>query len=497
MLSEYSPAVRDGRAKDLILPGWFFPPSISPLAGSLILALIHVDPQQRFTAAEALRHPWSTGEGRPGSPDALSVRNQTQGMKNLLLEEGKDKEKLKPKVHNKEQREKRNSAPSPYCLSAAQTTQVSQASTPRINKPKSPPKSPPISPPATVISVQFPATQRSGSPDRNSPTRFALASVATALASFSREVVEVVIPEEIIITEEIRHIRPQQSDVRVISDENLIHRVDSVSITLIEPFNQQVQAVTRNRTSQTNLSLASSSQDSTVTPCSIPLSPPIPPRQSLANSAPVISQVIPVSVITSVTATADVNRGDVQQRSDQSQQSSAPRFTARSEQSRDRVQGQDREEQERKQRYQSMLEQQRQKEAAALAHRPQSEQIQREQTQRDQPQRDQTQRDQPQRDQTQRDQTQRDQPQRDQTQNQQRDQTASAANTANREPGRALVRGGHSTSTSIFTYSEVDAITENSDAQNQQINMSDEEQNIVSGTYFLGENNNHQCDKRK
>jgi serine/threonine protein kinase len=65
MLSEYAPAVRDG--KEVALPAWFFPPSISPIAGSLILSLIHIDPQQRCTAVEALKHPWSTGEGMEGS----------------------------------------------------------------------------------------------------------------------------------------------------------------------------------------------------------------------------------------------------------------------------------------------------------------------------------------------------------------------------------------------------------------------------------------------
>ena len=60
MQSEYGPAMRDGKGDEIILPLWFFPSSISPLAGSLIVSLLHIDPQQRCTAAEALRHPWST-----------------------------------------------------------------------------------------------------------------------------------------------------------------------------------------------------------------------------------------------------------------------------------------------------------------------------------------------------------------------------------------------------------------------------------------------------
>ena len=95
MLSEYTPAVREGRGKEITLPGWFFPPSISPLAGSLILSLIHIDPQQRCTAAEALRHPWSTGESLgsiigtcPVSSETMTTRNQISSTRTLFPEEG-------------------------------------------------------------------------------------------------------------------------------------------------------------------------------------------------------------------------------------------------------------------------------------------------------------------------------------------------------------------------------------------------------------------------
>ena len=86
MLTEYGPAVREGRLKDLVLPVWFFPPCISILAGSLILQLIHVDPLQRCTAAEALRHPWSTGEGAKPAVTDLNTsisRSQLKGVKLL------------------------------------------------------------------------------------------------------------------------------------------------------------------------------------------------------------------------------------------------------------------------------------------------------------------------------------------------------------------------------------------------------------------------------
>jgi serine/threonine protein kinase len=60
MQLEYGPAMREGKGNEIVLPLWFFVSSISSLAGSLIVSLLHIDPQQRCTAAEALRHPWST-----------------------------------------------------------------------------------------------------------------------------------------------------------------------------------------------------------------------------------------------------------------------------------------------------------------------------------------------------------------------------------------------------------------------------------------------------
>ena len=51
--------LRDG--KDITLPNWFWPSSISAAATSLLLGLLHYDPSVRFTASEAVNHPWCTG----------------------------------------------------------------------------------------------------------------------------------------------------------------------------------------------------------------------------------------------------------------------------------------------------------------------------------------------------------------------------------------------------------------------------------------------------
>lgn len=57
MSSDYVRAIEAGR--EPLLPDWFFPvESISPQAASLIVLLLHTDPAQRLTAAEAKKHPW-------------------------------------------------------------------------------------------------------------------------------------------------------------------------------------------------------------------------------------------------------------------------------------------------------------------------------------------------------------------------------------------------------------------------------------------------------
>jgi len=45
----------------ITLPSWLFPPSVSPLAASLIVQLLQTNPAARVTVQEALEHPWCRG----------------------------------------------------------------------------------------------------------------------------------------------------------------------------------------------------------------------------------------------------------------------------------------------------------------------------------------------------------------------------------------------------------------------------------------------------
>lgn len=54
--TDYTVAVKEGRQP--LYPTWFFPPRVSASAASLIVLLLHYDPSQRITAAEAQMHAW-------------------------------------------------------------------------------------------------------------------------------------------------------------------------------------------------------------------------------------------------------------------------------------------------------------------------------------------------------------------------------------------------------------------------------------------------------
>ena len=479
MLSEYTPAVREGRGKELTLPGWFFPPSITPLAGSLILSLIHIDPQQRCTAAEALRHPWSMGEGiglvigaNQISSETMNIRNQTSSIRTLFPDEGlhpshnvskgdkdkdrekekeKEREKVKSKGQNKDHKEKR---PSTISTPQSLSTAVSQVNTPRLNKPRSPPMA--IAMSTLQLPTQFP---RCDSPTENSPTRVALSSVATALVPYSiddiRGVDIALAVEEILVNEinSVRRIRSQLSDeVRSVPDVATNQsRTDAVTSIMVIESNVQQAAV--RRISQNYPPVGSILPESPSTSPSQSLSFPPRHHQQGANSVAVISSVSEVNRHRSESSTNHVR---------QTGNTAALTYSARREQSRERgheALSQDREEDERKERYRSILEQQRQKEAAALAMDTQGDQ-----------------------------------------------HIAAAVTTAaNREPGRVpgagsllAARGANSTSTSMFVYNTQNEsnnngaheVAQNSN-QNHRVNTSAETDNSFSG----GENNSNHCDK--
>lgn len=57
--TEYVTSIEKGEEPDY--PSWFFPPHISNLGAALIVSLLHHDPAQRLTAAQAHMHPWCLG----------------------------------------------------------------------------------------------------------------------------------------------------------------------------------------------------------------------------------------------------------------------------------------------------------------------------------------------------------------------------------------------------------------------------------------------------
>lgn len=390
--------MRDGRSKDLALPAWFFPPSISPLAGSLILQLIHIDPQQRCTASDALRHPWSTGEGSKSSSSSSSSndsssRSQQKGTKPMspedlpcnssYLDREREREKDKMKLNKvviKEQKERR-------MISAPPSPKITATSQP---PPKSlkPPKSPPSS--SLPIPIPIPPTLsknlESVSPGSGSPTLTSLASVARALAPFSIDSVDKVV-EEIVITEEntqctfIHSLQPVQHTQQKHFDQQPSATVDEVmassrsdatsSRSSDEKINQQSTARSRVQQSTSNQPPVNSENASALSatypavhtliphngphPLSLPYAPKATGRPS---SAPLAGLSDSARSRSDASASQTKNSGN------------GPKSATRGDQCR---QGQDREEEERKERYQSILEQQRQKEAAALAMDPRAE----------------------------------------------------------------------------------------------------------------------------
>lgn len=56
LCTDYAQAIRERR--EVALPQWFWPSHISPPVGSLLVSLLHFDPNMRLTAEEALNHPW-------------------------------------------------------------------------------------------------------------------------------------------------------------------------------------------------------------------------------------------------------------------------------------------------------------------------------------------------------------------------------------------------------------------------------------------------------
>ena len=470
MLSEYGPAVREGRLKDLVLPVWFFPPCISTLAGSLILQLIHVDPLQRCTAAEALRHPWSTGEGAKPAVTDLNTsisRSQLKGVKLLQPDDSalpcipvtvtdKDREKAKAsKGSHREVKDKDKRASAPPSPVVTVPATISPQSAVRSGKPFRSHSSVTLCVPATY--AQNTAHATSGS---SSPTLASLTSVATALASFSAdagrptdlEIEEIVITEETICSSQHSPQLVEESRGLLSEAASAIARPDTTAhITVVESTSQ---VVVRGRGLQAPCQQPASTcihgevAVSTFVVATLPAaaSSPNPPRFSGRPSS------------ASIESTRNRDRGDTQPSPNQSQPLANTAAYPRGEQCR---QGQDREEEERKERerYQSILEQQRQKEAAALAMDSQA------------------------------------------------DQTHTAYATAtgqshpNREPAPLRDPSRVMNPNSMFVHNENDHVaseTLEAPPPNQRIHISAASENTAAGnSYIVGENNNYNCDQHK
>ena len=467
MLSEYGPAVREGRLKDLVLPVWFFPPCISTLAGSLILQLIHVDPLQRCTAAEALRHPWSTGEGAKPAVTDLNIsssRSQLKGVKLLQPDDStlpcnpltdKDREKVKAsKGSHREVKDKRASAPpSPVVTVPAA---ISPQSAVRSGKPLRSHSSVTLSAPTASQNVN------NASSGTSSPTLVSLTSVATVLASFSAdtgrhmdlEIEEIVITEEIICSSQHSPLLLEESRGLLLEAATAISRLDTTAqITVVEGTSQ---VVARSRGTQASCQQPASTCSYGEVVVSATVVAALPASASFQNPPKFSGR--PSSA--SNESTRSRERSDIQPSQNQSQPQANTAAYLRGEQCR---QGQEREEEERKERerYQSILEQQRQKEAAALAMDPQADQSHSSYA------------------------------------------TATVQPHPNREPAPTRDPGRITNPNSMFVHNENDqhvaCETHEAPPPNQRIHISAASENPAAGgnTYIVGENNNYNCDQHK
>ena len=69
-------------------PKWEFPKSFSELAKNLFLKLVKVDPLERYTAKEALQHPWITRTPKSiplSYSDKISYENSKNKLYNVFI----------------------------------------------------------------------------------------------------------------------------------------------------------------------------------------------------------------------------------------------------------------------------------------------------------------------------------------------------------------------------------------------------------------------------
>jgi serine/threonine protein kinase len=83
-----------------VLPGWFFPPSVSPLAASLVVGLLQEDPMDRMCVQEAMDHPWCRGgSGSDSGNNSYSNSGSSSAGNNALIDETVGVFRLLPSAH--------------------------------------------------------------------------------------------------------------------------------------------------------------------------------------------------------------------------------------------------------------------------------------------------------------------------------------------------------------------------------------------------------------
>lgn len=77
LVTEYAPARQDH--KEIPIPAWFWPESLSRSSGRLLVRLLHYDPHMRLTAEEVLAQEWCRGEDRDSSNIGSSINGGSSG----------------------------------------------------------------------------------------------------------------------------------------------------------------------------------------------------------------------------------------------------------------------------------------------------------------------------------------------------------------------------------------------------------------------------------
>ena len=70
LITDYAPARQDN--KEISIPAWFWPETLSRSSGRLLVRLLHYDPHMRLSAEEVLQQDWCRGDKESGYTSAGS-----------------------------------------------------------------------------------------------------------------------------------------------------------------------------------------------------------------------------------------------------------------------------------------------------------------------------------------------------------------------------------------------------------------------------------------